>query len=38
MQVEEFTIRVDEDDDNTDDEEGCATDCSISDDSSDDEL
>ena len=37
MQVGEFTIRVDEDDD-TDDEEGSATDGTMSDDSSDDEL
>ena len=39
MQVGEFTIRVDEDDDvDTDDKEGSATDGTMSDDSSDDEL
>ena len=39
MQVGEFTIRVDEDgDDDTDAEEGSATDGTMSDDSSDDEL
>ena len=37
MQVGEFTIRVDEDDD-TDNKEGSATDGTMSDDSSDDEL
>ena len=39
MQVEEFSIRVNEDDDDdTDDEQGSATDGIMSDDSSDDKL